>query len=70
MFQFLARRGCEDMPIIFVGDFNVNVKDNYNAKLVELMKDTFKLDVLSDLSQGTTRSNSYIDMIFGRNVDN
>jgi hypothetical protein len=34
------------------------VKDNYNGELVELMKDTFKLDVLLDLSQGTTRSNS------------
>jgi hypothetical protein len=34
------------------------------------MKDTFELDVLSDLSQGTTRSNSCIDMVFGRKVDN
>jgi hypothetical protein len=40
------------------------VKDNYNAKLVEFMKDTFELDVLLDLSQGT-RSNSCIDMVFG-----
>jgi hypothetical protein len=38
-------------------------------QLVEFMKDTFELDVLSDLSQGT-RSNSCIDMVFGRNVDN
>jgi hypothetical protein len=30
---------------------------------------TFELDVLSDFSQGTTRSNSCIDMVFGRNVD-
>jgi hypothetical protein len=49
---------------------NVNVKDNYNAELVEFMKDTFELDVLSDLSQGMTRTNSCIDMGFGRNVDN
>jgi hypothetical protein len=54
MFKFLARRGCKGMPIILAGDFNINVKDNYNAELVEFMKDTFKLDVLSDLSQGTT----------------
>jgi hypothetical protein len=52
MFKFLARRG-ENMLIILVGDFNVNVKDNYNAELVEFMKDTFELYVLSDLSQGT-----------------
>jgi hypothetical protein len=54
------------------GDSNANVKDtrNYNAELVDLMKDTFELDVLSYLSQGTTTSNSYIDMVFGRNVDN
>jgi hypothetical protein len=65
MFKFLARRGCENMPIILAGDFNINVKDNYNAKLVEFMKDIFELDVLSDLSQGTTRSNSCIDMVFG-----
>jgi hypothetical protein len=56
MFKFLARRSCEDMPIILAGDFNANVKDNYNAELVDFMKDTFELDVLSDLSQGTTRS--------------
>jgi hypothetical protein len=56
MFKFLARRGCEDMRIILAGDFNVNVKDNYNAELVEFMKDTFELHVLSDLSQGTTGS--------------
>jgi hypothetical protein len=70
MFKFLARRGCEDMPIILAGDFNVSVKDDYNAELVDFMKDTFEIDVLSDLSQGTTRSNSRIDMVFGRNVDN
>jgi hypothetical protein len=58
------------MPIILAGDFNVNVKNNYNVELVEFMKDTFELDVLSDLSQGTNRSNSCIDMVFGRNVDN
>jgi hypothetical protein len=44
------------------GDFNFNVQDNYNAELVEFMKDTFELDILSDLSQGTTRSNSCIEM--------
>jgi hypothetical protein len=33
------------------------------------MKESFKLDDLSDLSQGTTRSNSCIDMVFGWNVD-
>jgi hypothetical protein len=62
MFTFLARRRCEDMPIILADDFNVNVKNNYNAELAEFMKDNFELDVLSDLS--------CIDMVFGRNVDN
>jgi hypothetical protein len=70
IFKFLARRVCEDMPIILAGDFNVNVKDNYNAELADFMKDTFELDVLPDLSQGTTRSNFCIDMVFGRNVAN
>jgi hypothetical protein len=69
MFKFLARR-CEDMPTILAAEFNVNVKDNYDAELVVLMKDTFELDILSYLSQGTTASASYIDMVFGRNVDN
>jgi endonuclease/exonuclease/phosphatase (EEP) superfamily protein YafD len=69
MFTFLTRRGCEDKPIILAGDFNDKVKDNYNAELVQFLKDTSELDVLSDLSQGTTRSNSCIDMVFGRNVD-
>jgi hypothetical protein len=58
------------MPIILAGDFNVNMKDNYNVEIVECMKDTFELDILLDLSQGTTRSNSCIGMVFGRNVDN
>jgi hypothetical protein len=58
------------MPIILAGDFNVNVESNYSAELVQFMKDTFEIDVLSGFSQGTTTSNSYIDMVFGRNVDN
>jgi hypothetical protein len=33
MFKFRVRRGCDDMPIILVGDFNVNMKNNYNAEL-------------------------------------
>jgi hypothetical protein len=70
MFKILARRGFEDMRIKLAGDFNVNVKDNYNAELVEFMKDTFELDVPSDLCQGTTRSNFCSDIVFGRNVDN
>jgi hypothetical protein len=70
IFKFLARRCWEDMPIILAGYFNVNVKDNYKAELVDFMKDTFELDVLSDLSQGTTRTTSGIDVVFGRNVDN
>jgi hypothetical protein len=53
------------MRIILAGDFKVNVKDNYNAEEpVDLMKDTFEIYVLSDLLQGTTRSNSCIDMVF------
>jgi hypothetical protein len=57
MFKFFTRRGFEDMPVI--------VKGNYNAELVQFMKDILELDVLSDLSQGMTRSNSCIDMVFG-----
>jgi hypothetical protein len=34
------------------------------------MKDSIELDVLSNLSQGTTTSNPCIDMLFGWNVDN
>jgi hypothetical protein len=33
------------------------------------MQDTFGLDLLSDLKECSTRSNSCIDMVFGRNVD-
>jgi exonuclease III len=69
IFNFLESVGCEDMPIILSGDINVNVKDNYNAQLVEFMKDSFELDDLSDLSEGTTRSDSCIDMVVGRSVD-
>jgi hypothetical protein len=32
------------------------------------MQGTFGLDLLSDLKEGTTRSNSCIDMVFWRNV--
>jgi hypothetical protein len=63
IFKFLARRCCEDMPIILAGDFKVKVKDNYNVEHVDFIKDTFEI-VLSDLSQGTTRSNSCIDMVY------
>jgi hypothetical protein len=70
IFKFLTRRGCDDMPVILAGGFKVKAKDNYNAELVDFMKDTFEIDVFSDLSQGMTRSNSCIDMAFGRNVDN
>jgi hypothetical protein len=59
---FLARKGSEDMPIILAGDFNISMKDNYD---VEFVKDTFELVFLSDLSQGMTRSNSCIDVVFG-----
>jgi endonuclease/exonuclease/phosphatase family metal-dependent hydrolase len=48
--QNVLRRGCDDMPVILAGDFNVSGKDNYNAELAEFMKDTFELDDLSDLS--------------------
>jgi hypothetical protein len=70
IFKFLVRRGCEDMPIMLPGDFKFNVKYNYNAELVEFMKDSFELDDLSDLSQGTTRFNSCNDKVFGLNVEN
>jgi endonuclease/exonuclease/phosphatase (EEP) superfamily protein YafD len=40
--KFLARRRSEDMPIILSGDFNVNVRDNYIAELVEFMKDNLR----------------------------
>jgi hypothetical protein len=43
MFKFLARKRCKDMPVILAGDFNANVKDNYNAELVQSMKDTSNL---------------------------
>jgi hypothetical protein len=66
MCNFLETIDCEDVPIILAGNFNVNMKDNYNAELVEFMKDTFELDILSDLSQGTTRSNSCIDMVLDK----
>jgi hypothetical protein len=49
-FKYLARRGSEDMSVILAGDFKVNVKDNYIAKLVEFMKDAFELGTLPSLS--------------------
>jgi hypothetical protein len=63
MSKYFARIGCEDMPIKFAGDFDVNMKDNYDTELVKFMKDTFELDVLSDFSRRTTRSNSCSDMV-------
>jgi hypothetical protein len=57
MLKFLARRSYKVMAIILVGDSDAKVKDNYNAEL----------DVLSDLSQGTTKSDSCIDMVLVRN---
>jgi hypothetical protein len=54
MFNILERIGCEDMPVILAGDFNINMKYNYNVELIDFMKDTLEFEVLSDLSQGTT----------------
>jgi hypothetical protein len=34
------------LPTILAGDFNVSVKNNYNAELTEFMKDTFELRTL------------------------
>jgi hypothetical protein len=65
MFKFFPRRGSEDMPIILTGDFNVSIKGNDSAELAEFMKDIVELDVLLDLYQGMTRSNSCICMVFG-----
>jgi hypothetical protein len=62
IFKFLLRRSCEDIPIILAV--------NFNAEIVDFMEDIFELDILSDHSQGTTRSNFCIDMVFRRNVDN
>jgi hypothetical protein len=42
------------MRIILAGDFNVNLKDNYNAGPLELIKDAFELCVLLHLTQGKT----------------
>jgi hypothetical protein len=53
------------MPILLAGDFNANVKDTYNAELVGFMTVTFQLYVLYVPSQGTTRYNSWTDMVFG-----
>jgi hypothetical protein len=33
--KLLTGRGYEDMTIIITGDFNVNMKDNYNDKIVD-----------------------------------
>jgi hypothetical protein len=65
MFKFLARRGCQDMTIIVAGDFNVNMRDNCNAKPVGFMTDSLEHDCLWDLCQETARSDSSIDMVFG-----
>jgi hypothetical protein len=57
---FLEMRSSEDMAIILAGDTNVNVKDNYNAELVEFMKGTFEYDVLSDLYGLYTKCGQFI----------
>jgi hypothetical protein len=46
------------MTTIVAIDFNLNVKDNYNAELVDCMKDSLEHDSLWDLCQGTTTSDS------------
>jgi hypothetical protein len=40
-----------------------------NHRCENLKSYTFGFDLLSDLKEGTTRSNSCTDMVFGRNVD-
>jgi hypothetical protein len=51
MFKYLAKRGCEDMPIILADNFKVNVKHNYNDVLIHFMNDTFELDIFGSFSR-------------------
>jgi hypothetical protein len=68
MIKFLARRICQSYwRVTLTSTWKIITMPNF---YVEFMKDTFELDVLSDHFQGTTRSNSCIDMVFGQNENN
>jgi endonuclease/exonuclease/phosphatase (EEP) superfamily protein YafD len=66
--RFLAAEGCHDMPIMLVGDFNLEVSTNENAAFLDFMHDMFGLR-LASITAPTTIGGSCIDMAFIRNLD-
>lgn len=59
----------QEVPIIVVGDFNVDVSKEENAGFIQFMN-CLELQLVSDPSQPTTLGGSCIDMVFAtKNLD-
>jgi hypothetical protein len=69
-YSVVPEEGHNTIPIILAGDFNIDLKKKVNETFVTCMEETFGLKLMSDPQCITTRSESCIDMVFARNVDN
>lgn len=57
------------LPIIFAGDFNIDISKPENKKFLTFMKKMFNLDLQTDPDLPTTRNQSTIDLVFTRHID-
>jgi hypothetical protein len=68
-YSIVPEEGCNTIPIILAGYFNIDLKKKENETFVTYMEETFGLKLMSNPQCSTTRSKSCIDMVFARNVD-
>jgi hypothetical protein len=69
-YSIVPEEGRNTIPIILVGDFNIELKKKENGTFVTYMEATFGLKLMSNPQCSTTSSKSCIDTVFARNVDN
>lgn len=66
----ILRKDYHKIPMILSGDFNVNFALDKSIKLVEFLKDNLNLSIQNDKKISTTKSNTTIDAVFTRFLDN
>ena len=66
----ILRKDIHKIPTILSGDFNVNFALDKSIELVEFLKDNLNLSIQNDKKISTTKSNTTIDAVFTRFLDN
>lgn len=70
IFEDIDIDGFDKIHIILPGDVNVDLKSENAENLREFLNDVWGLQLNNDLAISTTSSNTYIDGVFTRNLDN